>query len=61
MRPFIRYVVPHFLCLGALSLLTLDEKRQPNDFALWKKSKPGEPAWDSPWGKVREGFVTCVI
>ena len=28
-------------------------KRYPNDFALWKASKPGEPEWDSPWGKVR--------
>ncbi len=27
-----------------------DRKRNPADFALWKKSKPGEPAWDSPWG-----------
>jgi len=30
----------------------LSEKRSPNDFALWKASKPGEPSWDSPWGKV---------
>ena len=30
----------------------LSEKRSDNDFALWKASKPGEPAWDSPWGKV---------
>ncbi len=30
------------------------EKKSPNDFALWKASKPGEPAWDSPWGKVRD-------
>jgi cysteinyl-tRNA synthetase len=29
-----------------------DDKRAPNDFALWKASKPGEPEWDSPWGKV---------
>ena len=28
------------------------EKRSGNDFALWKASKPGEPSWDSPWGKV---------
>ncbi len=26
------------------------EKRSPNDFALWKRSKPGEPSWPSPWG-----------
>lgn len=31
------------------------EKRSPTDFALWKASKPGEPAWDSPWGKVSGG------
>ena len=29
------------------------EKKHANDFALWKNSKPGEPAWDSPWGQVR--------
>ena len=29
------------------------EKRSRNDFALWKASKPGEPFWESPWGKVR--------
>lgn len=29
-----------------------DEKRNPTDFVLWKASKPGEPSWDSPWGKV---------
>ena len=27
-----------------------ERKRHPMDFALWKASKPGEPAWDSPWG-----------
>ena len=30
----------------------LSEKQSQNDFALWKASKPGEPEWDSPWGKV---------
>ena len=29
-----------------------NEKINNNDFALWKASKPGEPSWDSPWGKV---------
>lgn len=29
----------------------LSEKKSPNDFALWKASKSGEPSWDSPWGK----------
>jgi len=31
-------------------------KRNPADFALWKSQKPGEPAWDSPWGKGRPGW-----
>jgi cysteinyl-tRNA synthetase len=31
-------------------------KRSVVDFALWKKQKPGEPAWDSPWGKGRPGW-----
>lgn len=36
------------------------EKRSPTDFALWKKSKSGEPAWDSPWGKGRPGWhIEC--
>jgi hypothetical protein len=30
-----------------------DDKRSASDFVLWKKSKPGEPAWPSPWGQVR--------
>ena len=35
-------------------------KRDPLDFALWKKSKPGEPFWDSPWGKGRPGWhIEC--
>lgn len=29
----------------------LSEKKSPNDFALWKTSKSGEPSWESPWGK----------
>ncbi|MEX2285706.1 MAG: cysteine--tRNA ligase [Planctomycetaceae bacterium] len=37
-----------------------ERKRNPADFALWKKSKSGEPAWDSPWGKGRPGWhVEC--
>ena len=40
----------------------VDEKRSPFDFALWKKSKPGEPVWDSPWGGGRPGWHTeCVV
>jgi cysteinyl-tRNA synthetase len=35
-------------------------KRHPGDFALWKGSKPGEPAWDSPWGPGRPGWhIEC--
>jgi len=35
-------------------------KEHPMDFALWKASKPGEPAWDSPWGKGRPGWhIEC--
>ncbi len=37
-----------------------EAKRDPLDFALWKAAKPGEPAWDSPWGKGRPGWhVEC--
>ncbi|HEY2999832.1 MAG TPA: cysteine--tRNA ligase, partial [Acidimicrobiales bacterium] len=39
-----------------------DEKRSPIDFALWKKAKPGEPHWPSPWGEGRPGWHTeCVV
>ena len=35
-------------------------KREPMDFAVWKAAKPGEPAWDSPWGKGRPGWhIKC--
>jgi len=35
-------------------------KRSPGDFALWKKAKPGEPSWESPWGKGRPGWhIEC--
>jgi len=35
-------------------------KKNPGDFALWKKAKPGEPAWDSPWGQGRPGWhIEC--
>jgi cysteinyl-tRNA synthetase len=33
-----------------------ERKRDPQDFALWKSQKPGEPAWDSPWGPGRPGW-----
>lgn len=45
---------------GALSTTAAQEKRSPNDFALWKASKPGEPAWPSPWGPGRPGWhIEC--
>lgn len=35
-------------------------KRDPLDFVLWKLAKPGEPSWDSPWGKGRPGWhIEC--
>jgi cysteinyl-tRNA synthetase len=35
-------------------------KRDPLDFVLWKRAKPGEPAWDSPWGMGRPGWhIEC--
>lgn len=38
----------------------LESKRDPLDFALWKPAKPGEPSWDSPWGKGRPGWhIEC--
>jgi cysteinyl-tRNA synthetase len=37
-----------------------DKKRNPGDFALWKGAKPGEPAWESPWGPGRPGWhIEC--
>jgi len=37
-----------------------EQKQNPLDFALWKKAKPGEPSWDSPWGKGRPGWhIEC--
>jgi cysteinyl-tRNA synthetase len=37
-----------------------EAKRDPADFVLWKAAKPGEPAWDSPWGKGRPGWhIEC--
>jgi cysteinyl-tRNA synthetase len=64
--------VESFPGYGKLSGRTLEEmragervevdtrKNHPMDFALWKASKPGEPAWDSPWGKGRPGWhIEC--
>ncbi|NLN48793.1 MAG: cysteine--tRNA ligase [Clostridiales bacterium] len=37
-----------------------DEKQNPMDFVLWKSQKPGEPAWESPWGLGRPGWhIEC--
>jgi len=37
-----------------------EAKRDPLDFVLWKKAKPGEPAWESPWGPGRPGWhIEC--
>lgn len=45
---------------GEGSLATSKGKRNGNDFALWKLSKPGEPFWESPWGKGRPGWhIEC--
>jgi len=41
--------------------IEIDERKEdPMDFALWKAAKPGEPAWDSPWGRGRPGWhIEC--
>lgn len=45
---------------GSLSTGEASEKRSPNDFALWKASKAGEPVWNSPWGLGRPGWhIEC--
>ena len=64
--------VPSFGEYGKLSKQSIDElqsgarididerKKNPLDFALWKSSKPGEPFWESPWGKGRPGWhIEC--
>jgi cysteinyl-tRNA synthetase len=68
------FAVETFDGYGALPHRTLEElresagarvdvdeaKRSPMDFALWKAAKPGEPAWDSPWGRGRPGWhIEC--
>ncbi|OJW75361.1 cysteine--tRNA ligase [Thiobacillus sp. 65-1402] len=66
------YSVRAFPAYGRLSGKSLDElragervevdpnKRDPMDFVLWKAAKPGEPAWDSPWGPGRPGWhIEC--
>jgi cysteinyl-tRNA synthetase len=45
---------------GVLTSADASEKRSEQDFALWKKSKEGEPNWDSPWGLGRPGWhIEC--
>lgn len=47
---------------GSLSAARAGEKKSANDFALWKFSKPGEPAWPSPWGEGRPGWhIECSV
>lgn len=64
------YDVSKFSDYGKLSHLNPDEmmqepndkKRNPQDFALWKSAKPGEPSWDSPWGPGRPGWhIECSV
>ena len=47
--------------LQAGARISIDErKKDPMDFAVWKSQKPGEPAWDSPWGLGRPGWhIEC--
>jgi len=47
--------------MQAGSRVEVDQRKEnPMDFALWKAAKPGEPAWDSPWGKGRPGWhIEC--
>ncbi|NQT74969.1 MAG: cysteine--tRNA ligase [Candidatus Omnitrophica bacterium] len=43
-------------------ILPGENKRDPLDFALWKKAKEGEPSWDSPWGRGRPGWhIECSV
>jgi len=47
---------------GEREVFGADQKRHPADFVLWKLSKPGEPAWPSPWGDGRPGWHSeCVV
>jgi cysteinyl-tRNA synthetase len=68
----VNYSVRDFPGYGKLSGKTLDDlnagerveitqaKHDPLDFVLWKHSKPGEPAWPSPWGEGRPGWhIEC--
>ncbi|MDE2348909.1 MAG: cysteine--tRNA ligase [Gammaproteobacteria bacterium] len=68
----VMYAVRRFADYGRLSGKKIDDLRagarvqvdgaklDPLDFVLWKSAKPGEPAWDSPWGRGRPGWhIEC--
>ncbi len=68
------FSVPSFPDYGALSHRRVEDsqagaridvdpdKRHPADFSLWKKAKPGEPSWNSPWGYGRPGWhIECSV
>lgn len=68
----VMFAIDKFKDYGRLSRQKLEEleagarvevqrsKRNPFDFVLWKMAKPGEPEWDSPWGKGRPGWhIEC--
>jgi len=68
----VNYAVRKFSGYGKLSGKSLDDlragervevdnaKQDPLDFVLWKNAKPGEPAWESPWGNGRPGWhIEC--
>ena len=70
----VNYAVRKFEGYGKLSGKSLDDLRagervqvdmakdDPLDFVLWKRSKEGEPSWDSPWGKGRPGWhIECSV
>jgi len=68
------FAVENFRDYGKLSGRRLDDmaagarvdvdkrKRNPFDFSLWKSAKPGEPSWESPWGRGRPGWhIECSV
>ncbi|MEW9905930.1 MAG: cysteine--tRNA ligase [Candidatus Symbiodolus clandestinus] len=68
----VRFAVNHYPQYGQLSQQPLEQlqigarventadKQHPLDFVLWKRAKPDEPAWDSPWGRGRPGWhIEC--
>ncbi len=70
----VNYAVRKFKGYGKLSGKSLEDlragervavdaaKEDPLDFVLWKRAKPGEPAWDSPWGAGRPGWhIECSV